>query len=961
MRRLLAVVVVSLVSACPSSMSPDGGTGGGAATGGGIVSTGGGSVVTGGGSVTAGGSAAGGSATGGGSTAPTITLSPPGPLSTGTAITFTVDLTGSLSSVVGLFIDGSATPVHAFTAPPYVTSVSFAALADGAHTIVAKATLSGSERTSNVVTVNVDRSVPNIVTQWPDAMGTGAGVTPFVHEAWGVTFDKDMVPAAITVRSGGSTLFSGMPTTTDNRTFTFKLTTPPATFPAAVEVDVSALRDAAGNQAANSVRTVGVSAASRMVATFANPMANEASLPGGAVAADGTAYVAFFERRTTMSGPDPTFDRLTVRRLTPGRSEALAALPITSAGSGPVQVVVDSQGRPIVAYDQFSPSAVVKLARLEGAAWNQALATNLSVLDGLTYVRLALSSQGTLVIAGLHRTSNELRVFKLMGQTLTALPAIAVTVPPPAQGSIGPALALHPSDGRIALSWASSMTGNQNYRISFAISDGTAAFVPGTPFTLDTFWSRPFAPTMKWSAAGLFIAFEDHHSVGATTDNNIHVVEADFSAVTPVLRTIGRPLDVDFHAKTYAPSMALDAAGRPVIAWFEDTGLGQQVHVATVDAMGATRLLAGVDLSRQGETAGLNYVTAVGTPYVGVISTRSSIEFARFNGSAALYGRERRPATNTCAFVGGAQASLSATNCFAISDAGLMPSATADLLPFDLISPLWSDGTFKRRWVQLPVGATVGFNATGAFDWPSGTVMVKEFAIELTPGDRTTRRPIETRFLVKPSDGGVWEGYSYQWATDFTDATLRPDTAANIAWTQSTGMYTHVYPSRTNCNRCHTANAGGVLGPIAAQLDRQLDYGGVADHQLRVWNRLGLFGAVTASTSSHVPYVHDASETLENRSRGYLQSNCAHCHRPGGERPNRDFRWGTPLAQAGICANLPDGGTISPEVVPGMPDSSLMVIRMGARPGMPPLATLAVDNDSMRTIRQWIAAMTTCP
>jgi len=44
-------------------------------------------------------------------------------------------------------------------------------------------------------------------------------------------------------------------------------------------------------------------------------------------------------------------------------------------------------------------------------------------------------------------------------------------------------------------------------------------------------------------------------------------------------------------------------------------------------------------------------------------------------------------------------------------------------------------------------------------------VIIKEFALEITPGDHTTRRAIETRYLIKDALLG-WQGFSYKWLVD---------------------------------------------------------------------------------------------------------------------------------------------------------------------------------------------------
>ena len=49
-------------------------------------------------------------------------------------------------------------------------------------------------------------------------------------------------------------------------------------------------------------------------------------------------------------------------------------------------------------------------------------------------------------------------------------------------------------------------------------------------------------------------------------------------------------------------------------------------------------------------------------------------------------------------------------------------------------------------------------------------MLVKSFALEMTEGDPSSRKWIETRFLTKQS--GEWYGYSYVWNDAGTDATL---------------------------------------------------------------------------------------------------------------------------------------------------------------------------------------------
>jgi hypothetical protein len=78
--------------------------------------------------------------------------------------------------------------------------------------------------------------------------------------------------------------------------------------------------------------------------------------------------------------------------------------------------------------------------------------------------------------------------------------------------------------------------------------------------------------------------------------------------------------------------------------------------------------------------------------------------------------------------------------------------------------PLWSDGTRKRRWIYLPPGATIDASKADAWEFPTGTRLWKEFALD---------RRVETRFIERLPDG-AWRFAAYVWNEDGTDATLAP-------------------------------------------------------------------------------------------------------------------------------------------------------------------------------------------
>ena len=84
-----------------------------------------------------------------------------------------------------------------------------------------------------------------------------------------------------------------------------------------------------------------------------------------------------------------------------------------------------------------------------------------------------------------------------------------------------------------------------------------------------------------------------------------------------------------------------------------------------------------------------------------------------------------------------------------LRDTGLYADASmsrlqAGVLPFSPQYPLWSDGASKRRWIQLPPGASVDASRPDAWDFPRGTKLWKEFS----HGAR-----VETRFIERGLDG----------------------------------------------------------------------------------------------------------------------------------------------------------------------------------------------------------------
>ncbi|MFN0066242.1 MAG: PA14 domain-containing protein [Limisphaerales bacterium] len=98
-------------------------------------------------------------------------------------------------------------------------------------------------------------------------------------------------------------------------------------------------------------------------------------------------------------------------------------------------------------------------------------------------------------------------------------------------------------------------------------------------------------------------------------------------------------------------------------------------------------------------------------------------------------------------------------------------AAVPGLIPYTVNSPLWSDGALKLRWMGIPDGTTIGFATNGEWGFPDGSVWVKHFDLPVNDGDPAARRRLETRLLVRGTNGYVY-GASYRWRPDHSDAEI---------------------------------------------------------------------------------------------------------------------------------------------------------------------------------------------
>ena len=306
----------------------------------------------------------------------------------------------------------------------------------------------------------------------------------------------------------------------------------------------------------------------------------------------------------------------------------------------------------------------------------------------------------------------------------------------------------------------------------------------------------------------------------------------------------------------------------------------------------------------------------------------------------------------------------------------------ASVVPYEVNSPLWSDGADKQRGMALPASGKIhvknctanpaecpgtrDYTDDGKWLLPVGTVMVKSFLFD--------GKLVETRLLVH-YDAATWAGFTYKWDEAQTDATLVGDFRDEVMFATGTRTVHWYFPSRRDCVKCHIPETGDALGTETAQLNRVV--GGM--NQIDRLAALGVFEApVPKPYKAALPTPTGTVGSVEQRVTSYLHANCGFCHRPKDDvdctsEPCFDARFGLPFGSRMMCNTLPgkgDFGIPNAKVLsPGKPAESVMSYRVSAPPDdavekhgrMPPLASYVVDQMAVNLINSWISSISACP
>ena len=318
------------------------------------------------------------------------------------------------------------------------------------------------------------------------------------------------------------------------------------------------------------------------------------------------------------------------------------------------------------------------------------------------------------------------------------------------------------------------------------------------------------------------------------------------------------------------------------------------------------------------------------------------------------------------------------------SDALEPRQAANNGIHYDLITPLFTDYAEKYRFIFIPEGKQAAYSSRETMDFPVGTIIAKTFTMPndfLNEGAGETI--IETRLLLHRKDG--WATLPYTWREDGSgaDLTLAGGTR-ELTWIHSDGSTrstNYVIPDANSCKTCHNVTRPETgsgrnnetvivpIGPKARFLNMDNVYGGETFNQLDyMWQQDVLVG-VPADLDSidTVPVWDDPSLDLEQRAKGYLDINCAHCHRPDGFASNSALNlefWREVDTNYGICkqpvAAGSGSGGLKNDIVPGDADASITAYRMNSNEPdvrMPEIGRSIVHDEGVALIREWINSM----
>ncbi len=331
--------------------------------------------------------------------------------------------------------------------------------------------------------------------------------------------------------------------------------------------------------------------------------------------------------------------------------------------------------------------------------------------------------------------------------------------------------------------------------------------------------------------------------------------------------------------------------------------------------------------------------------------------------------------------------------------------------PYDLTTALFTDYSTKYRFIFMPPGTSAEYSEDEALEFPVGSVLVKTFSVPKNTSLRGFESEfgfdgetlIETRLLIRKETG--WVARPYVWNDEQTEAELKlsgKSIATSIVHNGEQLDFTYAVPDVATCKQCHQLSSEidgedtsrfAPIGPKARLLNKSITYADGEQNQLAymIENQLLTGAPADLTTINTIPNFSDStdlslktSSELESLAKGYLDINCAHCHRRtvtetdiGSDGKNDTLMDGKAGYSALLLEYWRDYGSHSNmhgeckipiaysvqglafDIVPGDSSKSIMPYRMTLQTAkrMPEAGRDLVHQEGVELINAWIDSM----
>ena len=292
------------------------------------------------------------------------------------------------------------------------------------------------------------------------------------------------------------------------------------------------------------------------------------------------------------------------------------------------------------------------------------------------------------------------------------------------------------------------------------------------------------------------------------------------------------------------------------------------------------------------------------------------------------------------------------------------------VIPYELISTLFSDYSYKQRWVYVPNEKKAEYQEDWVFDFPTGSALIKTFYYPIDERNpELGKNLLETRLLLKKDQG--WEAVSYAWNKEQNEAFKKiAGKTINVSWTDFMGEERDVryrIPNVNQCKECHDADDKiSPIGPKARNINKDFAFKEGTFNQLTYWMNRQIIDEYPLDLVSPVDWT-DESKDINDRVRSYLDVNCGHCHSPTGNanstglylhlNETRNINLG--VFKKPVATGRGSGG-LKYSIVPGEPEESILLHRMiSMDPGvmMPESGRALTHTEAVEMVRDWILLM----